>query len=152
MRQKRYITTDLSLRMENKTLQDFDDSYYKRRESYFHYNLYEDYDKSNKAQFEYYITLDIFTFCYEDLIIMLLEASKEGFIISIPDEEGTPFDLLLFENSILFKVVEQLDDDCECLELDLNTLQKMSFLSIFPMKMKHLMRIYYWEMVHFLKF
>ena len=138
---KKWILTDLMLRVGNRSIEafanvlnikrffhksafqdeEFDDSYFYRKESYFNYEKADFYKKEDRESFEYYIEFGIYAFSHDDLVPIFLQASKEGFTISIPDENGSPLEYLLFEDGKLFKVIENTDVDDDSFALDLRT-------------------------------
>ena len=141
MMNKKWVSTDLMLRVENKSIEEFamiiniktffnkstfindefDSSYFNLKEPHFNYEKYANYENKNKESFEYYIELSIYTYSYEDLIPIFVQASRGGFTIVIPDEKGSPLEYLLFEDGKVFKVIENNNESNCSFELGLIT-------------------------------
>ena len=140
---KKWIFTNIMLQVENRSIEEFadvlnikrffhrsafqdeefDNSYFYRKESHFNYAKYEHYKKENRESFEYYLEFGMYVFSHDDLVAIFLQASKEGFTISIPDENASPLEHLLFEDGKLFKVVENTNVDDDSFTLDLTTIE-----------------------------
>ena len=85
-----------------------DFSFYEKRESCFCYSPYDSVDDG----FHYFIDINIYL-DYNEFFLLLLNASKRGFDICLPDELSvSPYVFELFENGQVSKALEvELEND-----------------------------------------
>ena len=85
-----------------------DFSFYEKRESWFCYDIYHTVNDG----FDYYIEINMYI-NYNEFLLLLLNASKRGFDICLPNElSESPYILNLFENGHISQVLEdELDND-----------------------------------------
>lgn len=90
-----------------------DFSFYEKRESWFCYDNYHNV----KDGFDYYIEINMYI-DYNEFFLLLLNASKRGFDICLPNElSESPYILNLFENGHISQVLEDELENTEVFKI-----------------------------------